>query len=454
MHFDIPLRTRLSVALISILAALCCPIYASAATPWWQNSEQLAWSNFTALPTIDSQRVNQWKFAERQTTNGMQLAAVYCGQQKDGVMMISASTASPAFRRVATNYTTFPANFDVGYTSIAATRWTNSYKDFFVGTGLGILEFNETTELLDPISLFWWDPIEIADRGNGLVGIIRNWGRWSGLYTYDPFAGEQEILSAGGLWGPWFGDPTYIRSIGTGLYCSSRNWGFYSGDYVMKPSGIVQVGAAPGTSLIWGDRVSGKYGRDSSLTVRNITPNASVLMEDNGNPGGWYSVDGEESFHTPVGVRSDGHTLYVSDFYIYSSSNIVIVKARYQTDDLLIGQIGGTLYPANAPLAYFSTMFYSPKTRLLIVGACSSPSGSELYYTILPPEAPSPSLSIANAVIVSWPLEYSNAVVQCTADLTDTNWTDVTIPRVTVGDSIQFAVPTSGTDMFFRMVVP
>jgi|GEM_PF-1927680 len=98
---------------------------------WTENpSAFVRWTNFTALPVIESPYNNQWIFAERQRGGDWELAAIYSGQRSNSVMMIAESTATPVFRRVGTNYPMYYSYADIGFTSVATVLWTNQYKDF------------------------------------------------------------------------------------------------------------------------------------------------------------------------------------------------------------------------------------------------------------------------------------------------------------------------------------
>lgn len=369
--------------------------------PWFENPAMFVrWTNFTALPTISSPYNNGWAFAERQKNGGWELAAIYAGQRTNSVMMISESTTTPVFHRVGTNYPTFYANWDVGFTTIVAVQWTNQYRDFFLGSGLGLFRYNEATELLDPIWSFSWDPIIIADLGGEIAGLVFSFGSQSGLHTFSPVTGHQFATMQGGMWGLW-ADPV---SKTFDDYYPTRN-----------------------------------------LFVRSVSDSQSIIFREQD-----YSTNGGLSY-APIGVRSDGVEIWIRNAYVYEAPDVVILLARdFASDTLQIGKLGGTFYSLNftGPI-YFGGLFYSRNSRLLIAG-----NADDLYAAVLPDVGQmAPILSIQNAVIVSWSTQYSAATLEGATNVGGP-WQEVTNQRVVVGDKVQVAVPADLPARFFRLLLP
>jgi len=282
-------------------------------------------------------------------------------------------------------------------------RWNNPYDEFFLGSSTGLWRFDEGQNQF--VSVWYWD---------------------------------------------W--DPTYIVSLGNAIYGRVGNCGSQSGYHVWGPGGSHTFSLACGTSDIWGDPISGNHGIASRF-VRVVSTNLSIVIVDQVNGGGGlYSFDGGLTYNTPVGVRNDGLELYISDFYGYSGSNIIVKARSYGIESLFIGPLGGTLYPLSFPTnTLIGTLFYSPSTRLLIAGDATS---TNLYYAVLPAsDYVLPELQIQKGIIVSWPTNYSTATLQDTTNLNG-GWQEVTIPRIVVGDEIRVSVPVDSSHIFFRLLLP
>jgi len=263
-----------------------------------------------------------------------------------------------------------------------------------------LFRYNETTEQLDPLWEFSWDPIHIADLGGEIAALIGNFGSQSGLHTFSPVDGHQYVSAEGGLWGIW-ADPV---SHAFGNYYPTRN-----------------------------------------LVVRLVSDSQSIIFREQD-----YSIDGGLSY-APLGVRSDGVEMRIRDAYIYQAPYTVIFLAHdHPGESLLIGKLGGTFYPFDSlELSDLHTLFYSQRSRLLIVG-----NDNNLFSAILPePGWMAPTLSINSATIISWPTQYSAGTLESSASLKG-SWQEVTAPRLTIGGNIQVAVPADSSAKFFRLLLP
>ena len=380
---------------IELLMAFPLTTSAATGTPWWHNP-QLEWKPFTGFSQVQNTNgyARSWLIEER--TQGPSTRYFGMGFPSGGPQQfaIAEHNAEPVFIEVANGMPSFSS-----VNTTAMCTWLNNYPEFFVGSSTGIWRYDE--DLQSFVSIWYWS---------------------------------------------W--DPTCIVSLGNALYGSVQSWGSQSGEHLWTPAGDTYWQEGARTWQIWGDQISGRYGTGERF-VRVTSPTSSLMLVNTFNfDNGRYSRDGGLTFHSPVGARADGENLIVTDFYPYTN-DIVIISARMSSgDDLVIGQLEGTLYSLKCPVSSIGTYFYSPSTRLLIVG---NNAGTELYSTVLPAsDRVLPELSIQNAVIVSWSTQYQNAILQGSRCLTG-QWQVVTAPRLVVGDQVQVAVPTDTPSRYFRM---
>ena len=392
--------------IINIL--LNCLLYtaAVAGTPWWHNAA-LEWKPFTGFPTIENTNsfACSWKLEERTVGANPKLFAVYSLWNSEIHVLVSPLTNRPTFAEMPLELPESPRIYSFGYaTTTAMCTWGKPFNELFIGSSSGIWRFDETTNQLSSVWFWGWDP-------------------------------------------------TYIRTLGNAIYGSVLNWGSESGEHIWSPSGKVDISSGGGTAFIWADPVSGRYG-EGSFIVRLISPSQSIVMADSTygqSPNGRYSFDGGVTFYNPVGIRDDGQELLINNFYVYDKTNVIVHTRSMSGDDLFIGNLGGTLYPLHSPIKEIGTFFYSPSTRLLIVGdrLCNN-----VYSAILnEPDQLSPEVTIANAVIVSWPTQFSSAILQGAPTLTGT-WQEVMAPRNVVGETLQVAIPTTLPQKYFRLLLP
>ncbi len=386
---------------IELLMAL--PLTASAATgtPWFHDA-QLEWYQFT--PLADARGTNEptsfWKFIEVERDGLHKLYALrtpWAGQQQ---LLVSDSTIAPVFTEVPVNWS------DVGVIlSMAVSKWEKAYKELFISSRTGVRRFDEGLGQFAPVWI-------------------------------DSFCGNNVC------------DPFYLASLGDSLIVAVGNWGAGSGDWLVTTNGRTRLSNCCGSQYLWADEVSRRH--DSTVGfIRTIADGRSLLLRGNLGPGGAYSFDGGITDLSPIGVRNDGQPLYVGGYYEYSNTNIVVF-GMYYLNSVFIGNVGETLYSLKCPVDILSSFFYSPTSRLLIVGDDNS---TNMYYTVLPPaNQVLPELSIQNAVIVSWSTQYLTAILQGSTSPTG-EWQVVDAPRQVVGDQVQVAIPTDTPSRYFRMVL-
>ena len=376
-----------------VFAILNFSLFACAAEPWWHNP-QLDWKPFTNLPATSGYSY-PWSIQERSGNGTHKFFAQYLYNSN---LLVAVASVTPSFIAIPTG----SLNPQFGYgTSTAMVRWNNSYDELFIGSYSGIWRFDEGLGQL--VNVWWW--------------------------TYDQ---------------------TRIVSLGNAIYGEVVSWGSQSGTHIWTPSNHVRLTNSTwsGYPPIWADPISGRYG-ENNYKVRVISTNFSILV--NADTGGGYSLDGGLSFQAPIGIQAGVGNLYVSDFYEYSNTN-VIVNTGYNAKSLFIGPLGGIMYPLNCPTNNITTFFYSPSTRLLIAGDAAT---TNLYYAVLPApdEVVGPKLQIQNAIILSWSTQYSSATLESSTDLNGV-WQTVTNPQVIMNNQIQVAVPTTNPKMFFRLTSP
>ncbi len=375
-------------------------VSAATGTPWFHDA-QLEWYQFTAL--ADARGTNQasswWKFIEVNREGSRKLYALRTTWGEQQQLLVSDSTIAPVFTEVPVNWS------EVGVIlSMAASRWQKPYKELFISSRTGVRRFDEDLGQFAPV---WID--SFCD------------------YSCDPF---------------------YVASLGDSLIVAVGNWGAGSGDWLVTTNGRTRLTSCCGSQSLWADEVSKRH-EGSVGYIHTIADGRSLLLRGNLGPGGAYSFDGGATDLTPIGVRIDGQSLYVGGYYEYSNTNIVVF-GMYYPDSVFIGNVGETLYSLKCPVNTLSSFFYSPTSRLLIVGDNDS---TNMYYTVLPPPGQVlPELSIQNAVIVSWSTQYLTAILQGSTSPTG-EWQVITAPRQVVGDQVQVAIPTDTPSRYFRMLL-
>ncbi len=382
---------------IELLMALPLTTSAATGTPWWHNP-QLEWKPFTGFSQVQNTNgyARSWNIEERSqglSTKYFGMSFPSGGPQQ---FAVAQHIAEPVFIEVANG---MPANSSVNSTVMCT--WLNNYPEFFVGSSSGIWRYDEDTQSFVSVWYWNWDPTCIVSLGNALYGSVLSWGSQSGAHLWTP-AGD-----------------TYWHDQG-------RTW------------------------QIWADPISGRYG-EGIRYVRVTSPTSSLMLANTyWVSNGQYSRDGGVTFLSPVGIRADGQNLIVSDFYPYTNDIVIISAQMISGDDLVIGQLEGTMYSLKCPVSNIGTFFYSPSTRLLIVG---NAAGTELYSAVLPAaNQVLPELAIQNAVIVSWSTQYLTAILQGSTSPTG-EWQVITAPRLVVGDQVQVAIPTDTPSRYFRMVL-
>lgn len=375
----------------------------SAETPWWHQSS-LSLTNFTALPTvIDSTSYNaHWVFSERQTSNGFELGGAYVGDNSHLIVVTSESTTNPVFRRVGTNLTSHFSWYSQGYTTIAAIQWTNTFPEFFLGSGWGVCRIDSLSDQLETIWASGSDTAEVADLGNKAAVIVRMWGQTSGKWIISPTLGVQAVC----------------------------NW----------------TNCGGGKAGIWSDIAMQNFGGHTDPpypnTVRKASETHSIYVKNQ-----VYSTNGIDFI--PLGLRSDnGEYITPTDFYVYSAPNIILVKTADTPTSFFIGELGGTFYPLNiSDVGGVNTFYYSQHSRLLIVGNLDTVG---LYSTVLPdPGQTLPVLSIRDG-IVSWHISNADMMLQCATNISGP-WVPVVANLVTNGDRIKASILTGKSAEFFQL---
>lgn len=367
----------------------------SAETPWIKNPQAvIQWKPYTGIPaSTNIYMYGRYYNIKERKSDGKVFAQLISWRSPQRLLVANSSTNLV--------FTEVPVVWDsiVDVCSSAMVKWAKPYDEYFVSSYTGVWRFDEESGQFVPI-----------------------WNQSFCAYNNC--------------------DNFYIRSLGDRIYISIANWGGGSGDWIQTQSGHVRVSLAPGSSQIWTDEISGNYGQGIGIS-RVISTNLSILIRN----GSWYSFDGGMSYYGRAGTLENGSPLYVSDFYEYSGTNIVVADQQ-SNNDLYIGSLGGTMYPLNCPSSYVTTFFYSPRTRLLIAGD-SVETG--LYYTILPsPDQMLPELSIEKAVIISWHISNAGSMLQSSTNILGP-WVPVVATLITNGNRIEASVRISKNTEFFRL---
>ena len=380
--------------------------FANAAEPWWTNP-QLEWKPFTALPTVDVPCGYHWEIDERSEGENPKFFAQAIANNSGypGRFLLANASLLPVFTEPVTDlsFGSAYAGITAYPTSSGMVRWNKSYDEFFIGSASGIWRFDEDLNHYVKVWDWYWDPVYIVSLGNSIYGAVLNSGSGSGYHMWTPQGGDN----------------------------------FF----------------APGSASyqIWGDPISKNYGTRSLTRVRTISPTKSIYCS---NWGSQYSFDGGQTLFTPIGTKNGGGSLYVTDFYPYTETEVIVKDSYYY---LYIGTLGGSFYqlnfPTNTTSSQLDTLFYSPSTRLLIAGNSKTYG---LFYTVLPgpDEVDGPKLDIQSAFILSWSTNYPSTVLESTTDLVTGTWSAVDAPYNIVSNKVQVAVPANKPKEFYRLVYP
>ena len=395
------------LACLLIITLNCSLFTAPAGATTNLSSLTLNWAPYYGLPHDSTNGSNiSWSIEERVRSNHSTFFAHQLASGGERQFCIANSGAAPVFQVQPLGLPPY-----ISATTTAMCTWSNSYPEFFIGSTTGIWRYDEALQSF--VSIWYW-----------------NW------------------------------DATYIVSVGDSLYGSVMNFGSKSGAHLWSPTNELYWPDGGRTTQIWADPISGLYG-DGFRLVRVTSPTSSLMLMNRWTFGDgnyfWsaeYSRDGGLTFASPVGIRADGLPMYVSGFYQHSG-DIIVVKTSNINDPydslLFIGELGGTMYSLQCPITNIGTFFYSPTTRFLLVG---NQTGTEFYSAILPAtDEVLPELAIASAVIVSWPAQYSTAVLQSATSLSGP-WTEVSAPRNVVGNVVSVAIPTTGSKQYYRLFLP
>ena len=81
-------------------------------------------------------------------------------------------------------------------------------------------------------------------------------------------------------------------------------------------------------------------------------------------------------------------------------------------------------------------------------------AGENLTDPTIPPAPAPPTLSITksgNQVVIAWPASATGVILQSSASVSPTSWSDVTEPQVVVGDQVTVTVPIGTEPRFYSL---